>query len=176
MVALRLSLLAASLFVAQGTPVPAQSTDSAVLAEMTALRKSVDQLVAVVKLFVQQAADRDTALLLAQLIDTDERRITQMQQRIDLLRTNRTAVDAEMAQMRGAVDTYSRMAAGDPTGKAQAVMEQEKARTAAQLERKTSSISQLDDQIAQLETEIADKRNSVADMRRRLDQRIGRRP
>lgn len=173
MIALSLSaLLAAGLVFVQNPPAPVQTADAAVVAELTALRKSVDQLVEVMKLYAQQAADRDTALVLAQLIDMDERRITQMQQRQDALQQSRAALDRDMAQMRGAAEAYTQMAAGDPTGRAQAMMEQEKARTAEQLEQKANARLQLDNQIAQLDGEIAGAKQLVLEMRQRLDQKI----
>ena len=64
------------------------------------------------------------------------------------------------------------MAAGDPTGKAQAMMEQEKARTAEQLEQKANAKLQLESQISQLDGEIANAKQTVLEMRRRLDQKI----
>ncbi len=173
MIALTLSaLLAASLTFAQNPPASVQTAEAAVVSELAALRKSVDQLVEVMKLYAQQAADRDASLVLSQLIDMDERRITQMQQRLDGLEQGRTAIDKDMAQMRGSVDTYTQMASADPTGKAQAMMEQEKARTAEQLEQKTNARLQLDNQISQLDGEIANAKQLVLEMRRRLDQKI----
>jgi hypothetical protein len=173
MLALTLSsLLAASLLFAQNPPAPVPTTEKAVLAELTALRKSVDQLIDVMKLYAQQSADRDSALLLSQLIDMDERRITQMQQRLDTLIHSRAAIDTEMAQMSGAVETYAQMAAGDPTGKAQAMMAQEKIKTAEQLEQKANAKIQLDGQISQLEGEISSRKQIVQEMRQRLDQKI----
>jgi chromosome segregation ATPase len=173
MLALTLStLLAATIAFAQNPPAPVQTTETAVVAELTALRKSVDQLVDVMKLYAQQSADRDTALILSQLIDMDERRIAQMQQRLDGLLQSRAAIDTEMAQMSGSVETYTRMAAGDPTGKAQAMMAQEKARTAEQLEQKANAKLQLDNQISQLEGEISSRKQTVQEMRQRLDQKI----
>jgi len=166
------SLLAASLAFAQNPPAPAQTTETAVLAELTALRKSVDHLVEVIKLVAQQSADRDSSLVMAQLIDMDERRITQMQVRMDGLLQSRAAIDKEMAQMRGSVDVYTQMAAGDPTGKAQAMMAEEKARTAEQLEQKANARLQLDSQISQLDGELANARQTVLQMRQRLDQKI----
>ncbi|MBK9241995.1 MAG: hypothetical protein IPL75_17505 [Acidobacteria bacterium] len=173
MITLTLSaFLVASLAVAQNPPASVQTTDTAVLAELTALRKSVDQLVEVIKLVAQQSADRDSSLVMAQVIDMDERRITQMQVRLDGLEQSRAAIDKEMAQMRGSVDVYTQMAAGDPTGKAQAMMEQEKARTAEQLEQKANAKLQLESQISQLDGEIANAKQTVLEMRRRLDQKI----
>ncbi len=166
------SLLAVSLVFAQNPPAFTQATETAVVAELTALRRSVDQLVEVIKLVAQQSADRDTSLVLAQLIDMDERRITQMQVRMDGLEQSRAALDKEMAQMRGSADVYTQMAAGDPTGKAQAMMEQEKLRTAEQLEQKANARLQLDNQISQLDGEIANAKQTVLEMRRRLDQKI----
>ena len=166
------SLLAASLVFAQNPPAPVKPTDTAVLEELTALRKSVDQLVEVLKLYAQQSADRDSALLLSQMIDMDERRLTQMQQRLDGLHQSRAAIDREMASMTVSVEAYTRMAAGDPTGKAQAMMEQEKVKTAEQLEQKANAKLQLDNQISQLEGEISSTRQTVQQMRYRLDQKI----
>ncbi len=142
------------------------------VAELKSLRQSVDQLIDVMKLYAQQSADRDSALLLSQLIDMDERRITQLQQRLDGLLESRAALDREVAQMRGSVDTYMQMAAGDPTGKAQAMMVQEKARVAGQVEEKAIARLQLDNQISQLEGEIFSKKQTVQEMRQRLDQKI----
>lgn len=173
MIALTLSsLLAATIVFAQNPPAPVQTTEKAVLVELTALRKSVDQLIDVMKLYAQQSADRDSALLLSQLIDMDERRITQMQQRLDALIQRRTAIDTEMAQMSSSTETYMRMAAGDPTGKAQLMMAEEKARTAVQVEQKAAEKLQLDNQIFQLEGEISSKKQTVQEMRQRLDQKI----
>ncbi|MEO6222329.1 MAG: hypothetical protein ABIP90_03700 [Vicinamibacterales bacterium] len=173
MIALTLSsLLAATIVFAQSPPAPVQTTETAVVGELKALRKSVDQLIDVMKLYAQQSADRDASLLLSQLIDMDERRITQMQQRLDGLFQSRAALDKEMAQLRGSVDTYTQMAAGDPTGKAQAMMLQEKARVAEQVEEKTNARLQLDNQISQLESEISSRKQTVLEMRQRLDQKI----
>jgi chromosome segregation ATPase len=166
------SLLVASLALVQSPPAPAQSAEAAVVAELTALRKSVDQLVEMMKLSMQQAADRDATQLLSQLMEMDERRITQMQQRLSGLQESRTALDKEMTQMRASVDTYSQMAAGDPTGRAQAMMEQEKAKTGEVIEQKSAARTQLDNQITQLEAEIADAKYAVLQMRQRLDQKI----
>jgi hypothetical protein len=166
------SLLVVSLAFAQNPPASVQTTDTAVLAELTALRRSVDQLVEVIKLVAQQSADRDSSLVMAQVIDMDERRITQMQQRLDGVVESRAALDREMAQMRGSLDTYTQMAAGDPTGKAQAMMEQEKIRTTEQLEQKANARLQLDSQASQIDGEIANAKQLVLEMRRRLDQKI----
>jgi hypothetical protein len=166
------SLLAAGLVFAQNPPAQVQTTEQAVLTELTALRRSVDQLIDVMKLYAQQSADRDSAMLLSQLIDMDERKITQLQQRLDALMQTRANIDNEMVQMSNSVETYTRMAAGDPTGKAQAMMAQEKIKTAEQLEQKTNAKLQLENQISQLEGEISSRKQTVQDMRQRLDQKI----
>ncbi len=170
------SLLAASLLFAQAPPTAVQSVDTAVLVEIKALRRSVEQLTEVVKLFAQQAAERDSAMLLSQIIDMDERRLTQMQGQLDALRSSRAALVTEIAQMRGSADTYSKMAAGDPTGRAQAMMEEEKMRTSEQVEQKTYAMNLLDGQIAQLEGEIIERKQRALEMRQRLDQKVRLRP
>ena len=173
MIALTISsLLAVTIAFSQNPPAQVQSAETAVVAELSALRKSVDQLIDVMKLYAQQSADRDGAMVLAQLIDMDERKITQMQQRLDALIQSRAAIDTETAQITGSLETYTRMAAGDPTGKAQAMMAQEKVKTTEQLEQKANAKLQLDLQISQLEGDIASRKQTVQDMRQRLDQKI----
>lgn len=155
----------------------AQTNESAALAaEVAALRKSVDQLVEIVRLYAQQSLQRDAAAVLSRRIDTDERRLTQLTQQLETVRAKRAAEEAEVAKLRSSVEVYTQMAAGDPTGAAQAAMEQERVRTTAVVAQKTALIAQLDDQIARLESDAADKKKGLEELGRRLDQQLESRP
>ena len=82
-----------------------------------------------------------------------------------------TLVLEKLAEI-GKVDAFFEAVDSDDFGKAQALMAQEKARTAEQMEQKANAKLQLDNQISQLEGEISSRKQTVQEMRQRLDQKI----
>ncbi|MEZ5316638.1 MAG: hypothetical protein R2752_04495 [Vicinamibacterales bacterium] len=154
-------------------PLQAQQASSAppeVSAELSAMRRSLDQIVQLLQQLVQQTARRDTASLLMGRIEMAERRLAPQMDQMRQLRADRQAQEGEREKYQGMSASVDAMERADRSGMNVDAFAAERRRVSAGIAAAEARIAGIDGQIAELERDIAARRQAIDTMDAQLSQ------
>jgi hypothetical protein len=137
--------------------------------ELTAIRARLDEIATLLKQFVQQSTRQDRAMLLSQRLETAERRLLALEERLQRRTTERDRAQGEVAQARHSLQALAEMAKLDASGSAADALQKENVRLQADLDRRSTDAQRLSGEVADLEALIAQRRTQVAQLEDALD-------
>ncbi|MEO5822533.1 MAG: hypothetical protein ABIT71_18645 [Vicinamibacteraceae bacterium] len=138
--------------------------------ELTAIRVKLDEIATLLKQFVQQSTRQDRAVLLSQRLETAERRLIALEDRLQRRATERDHAQGEAAQARNSLQALAEMAKLDPSGSAADALQKENVRLQSDLDRRTTDAQRLAGEVTDLEALVAQRRAQVAQLESALDQ------
>ncbi len=163
-------LLLGLLALAPPTPVAAQpSKEAGDGVEVTALRRSLDQIVVLLRQLVDQSSRRDTAALLMSRIEMAERRMVPAEAELRALRERRLAASKDQLGLQASFRSIDDMQKLDVTGSARDAFDAERQRVSVNAAQKESELAEIDRQIAAVEADLGVRRRAIAGMDEQLD-------
>ena len=138
--------------------------------ELAAIRVKLDEIATLLKQFVQQSTRQDRAVLLSQRLETAERRLIALEDRLQRRTTERDRANGEAAQGRNSLQALAEMAKLDASGSAAEALQKENTRLQLDLDRRTTDAQRLAGEVTDLEALVAQRRTQVAQLEQALDQ------
>jgi predicted nucleic acid-binding Zn-ribbon protein len=156
-----------------GVASPAQAqgganADTALRQEVEAMRRSINELVALFKQFMDETSRRDQVANLIRRIDLAERQASQMEAELRTLRGQLDTNEKSVAQARSIQESTRYMQTLDKAGTATDVLNAEVSRAITEEQKAQAAFDVTNQRISQLESEIAAKRASIRDLEGQL--------
>lgn len=150
-------------------PAPAQSSgDPALRAEMQAMRQAINDLVAVMRKWMDESAKREFANLTIRRIDLAERQAAAIEDELRNQRTQLAQHEKTMLAGRGLIESSRQMSQMDKAGAAREILQNEATRGASEEAKGQQLMAMTQQRIQELEIELAAKRGLIKDLEAQL--------
>jgi hypothetical protein len=144
------------------------SGDAALRQEVEAMHRSIDQLVALFKQFMDDAARRDRSALIIRRIDQAERQVATGEQQHKALRDEMAGYEKALAGARGLMESTRSMQAYDKDNKAAEIFNAELTRAQTEETKAQMGVDTTSQKITALEADLTQKRAMVRDLEQQL--------
>lgn len=159
------------LLLASARPASAQNTatgDAALRQEVEAMHRSIDQLVALFKQFMDDAARRDRSALIIRRIDLAERQVAAGELQLKSLHDELSGYEKALAGAHGLMESTRSMQAYDKENKAADIFNAELTRAQSEEQKAQAGIDTTSQKVTALEADLQQKKAMVRDLELQL--------
>ena len=151
------------------TPTLAQATgDAALRAEMQAMRQAINDLVAVMRRWMDESTKRDLVNLTIRRIDLAERQAAAIEDELRNQRAQLAQYEKQVLAGRGLIESSRQMSAMDKAGTARELLQAEAARGAQEEAKGQQLVDMTNQRVQQLEADLAQKRTQIRGLEAQL--------
>lgn len=152
---------------------PTVSAQNAEAVELAGIRHSLDQILGLLRDYLQQTQKRDSASMLSDRLTVGERRLASLEQDLKDFMAQRVKAEARITELRNQMSSTEQMAKMDRTGQVMAQVQPTLAKNLEEIDQLNLQVSQLNQRIFGLESDVTERRTALQTVEQALDRQLG---